>query len=123
MLNVQVIGNLGKDAEVINTKDGKSFVSICVAHSHRYKKNGQVISETIWIDGNINWICNNLLQYMTKGTKVYISGELVPKVYHSQDRSYLNLTVLVDRLELCGIKSYTSTDQALDINDNNDKPF
>lgn len=105
MFNVSIIGNLGADAQVINS-NGKEYIQFRVAHTDKIKKSdGSVQETTIWascfIVGN-----SNLLQYLKKGTKVYCTGNARLDVYSSKKtrRMEAGLTINVIQLELCGGK-------------------
>lgn len=102
MLRCSVIGNLGADA-VVKKGDFKDFVSLNVAHTRRFKANGQVCEETLWVNITINWDCSNLMQYLVKGTKVYASGMLRLRNFKGNDGNYhAGATIIADTLELCG---------------------
>ena len=66
MLKLQVIGNLGADARLVNS-NGNEFVSMRVAHSENYTINGQQSTWTLWVDCTLNGNGGNLLQYLKKG--------------------------------------------------------
>lgn len=121
MFKCSLIGNLGKDAEIISTTKGRSFVTFPVAHTRNFTKDGVRQSETIWIEVNVNYDITNTLPYLLKGTKVFIYGELVPKIYTSAKGAILNLKMFCDDLELCGVKPIKGdADAPLDIRNNNE---
>lgn len=105
MLKSILIGNLGADAEV-RSANGREFVSFRVAHSWNFTaSDGTVNSGTIWVD----CIGNNLkgvLEYLKKGTQVYVEGNVSLRVYSSKiDRCMkAGLTINVDTLQLIGTK-------------------
>lgn len=72
---VMLIGNLGKDPE--NLKKG-SFVRISLATTHKYRnENGDVSDSTQWHTVFFNGkLAKIALDYLKKGSKIYISGEL-----------------------------------------------
>ena len=49
------------------------------------------------------------MQYLKKGTKVFIQGNLNAKLSESNGKTYLNLNVNVDKLELIGSKTESTT--------------
>ena len=54
MLKVEVIGNLGADAEVKDFQ-GNKFVAFRVAHTSRFKNaDGQQTESTTWVDVTMN---------------------------------------------------------------------
>lgn len=102
MLRCSIIGNLGADA-VVKRGDFKQFVSLNLAHTRRFKVDGQVNEETIWVNVTINWDCSNLLLYLVKGTKVYASGSLRLRSFKGNDGNWhAGATIIADTVELCG---------------------
>ena len=105
MLKSILIGNLGADAEV-RSANGREFVSFRVAHSWNFTgSDGTVNSGTIWVD----CIGNNLkgvIDYLKKGTQVYVEGNVSLRVYSSKvDRCMkAGLTINVETLQLIGSK-------------------
>ena len=106
MLKANLIGNLGADAQV-KTANGREFVTFRVAHSWNFTaQDGTVNSGTIWVD----CIGNNLkgvVEYLKKGTQVYVEGEISLRVYSSkQDRCMkAGLTIHVQSVQLIGGKT------------------
>lgn len=105
MLKSILIGNLGADAEV-KSANGREFVTFRVAHSWNFtSQDGTTNSGTIWVD----CIGNNLkgvVEYLKKGTQVYVEGNVSLRVYSSKvDRCMkAGLTINVDTLQLIGSK-------------------
>lgn len=106
MLKACLIGNLGADAQV-KTANGREFVTFRVAHSWNFTaQDGTVNSGTIWVD----CIGNNLkglVEYLKKGTQVYVEGEISLRIYSSkQDRCMkAGLTIHVQSVQLIGGKT------------------
>lgn len=106
MLKSILIGNLGADAEV-KSANGREFVTFRVAHSWNFTaQDGTVNSGTIWVD----CIGNNLkgvVEYLKRGTQVYVEGEISLRVYSSkQDRCMkAGLTIHVQSVQLIGGKT------------------
>lgn len=114
-MKIEVIGNLGRDAETKQTQDGREFVAFTVADS--YKQNGQEV--TNWIE----CLSNNtkIAQYLTKGTKVFVRGRLTSKIWQKKDgTSAIQHTCNVSELEFCG---GGKTEQQGGNTPNNDMPF
>lgn len=106
MLQVNLIGNLGGNAEV-KAVDGREFVTFRVAHNESYTdSNGQKVDRTQWIDCTMN--CNDgrpaVLPYLLAGTMVYVVGSMTTRVYSSaKDRCMkAGVTIHVQRIELLG---------------------
>lgn len=118
MLRCSVIGNLGADA-VVKRGDFKDFVSLNVAHTRRFRVDGKINEETLWVNVTINWDCSNLLQYLMKGAKIYASGILRLRTFKGNDGNYhAGATIIADSVELCGsphpnsLIPYNQTDEA-----------
>lgn len=104
MLKVQVIGNLGADAE-LQEKGGKKFVTFKIAHSDRYtKEDGTKVDSTTWVSCLLNWDDGKLLMYLKKGVKVFVTGRLNVRVYSSPKLKCMvaGIDCNVDSIELCG---------------------
>lgn len=104
MLQLSVIGNLGRDAEVKET-NGRKYVSFTVAHSDVFTdSNGQRHENTQWVSCILNGDGGSLLQYLTKGKKVYVSGDGSARVYSSkvQRQMVAGLDLNVRVIELIG---------------------
>lgn len=105
MFQTIVIGNLGADAEV-KSVNGKEFTTFRVAHSDRWKdEQGQSHENTQWIDCAMSGR-PNVVEYLRKGTMVYVSGSAQLRTYSSQkDRCIkAGITINVRSIELIGGK-------------------
>ena len=106
MNKFEVIGNLGADAEV-KTENGKKFVSLSIADTRRRKKgDGTVQESTVWVSATINGDGGNLLPYLVKGVKVWASGEMTVRTYHSEKQHALvaGINLFVRDIELVDTK-------------------
>lgn len=105
MLQLEVIGNLGNDAE-IKEFGGKKYVSFNVAHSERRKDaNGTTVESTTWV--SILWYGDggSLTQYLKRGAKVFVRGNIKVKLYNDKNGAVqyaLNLNAT--EVQLCGVK-------------------
>lgn len=104
-MNVSVvIGNLGADAEVVNS-NGQQFVSLSIADSRKYKKqDGTEVTETNWVDAIINRADHPVLPYLKQGVKVCVIGMNSLRVYSSKKDRMMKAgqTIHVSHIELCG---------------------
>lgn len=103
MLQVQVIGNLGADAQV-QTANGREFTSFRVAHSEKWKDaSGVPHEETTWVDCVIDGV-PKVIDFLKKGQMVYVSGHCKLRTYSSQkDRCIkAGLQISTSRVELLG---------------------
>lgn len=105
MFQSTIIGNLGADAEV-KSSNGKEFTTFRVAHTDRWKdENGQNHDVTQWIDCVLSGQ-PNVVQYLKKGTQVYVSGNSQLRTYSSPKDKCIKagLTINVRSIELIGGK-------------------
>lgn len=99
----EVIGNLGQDAE-IKTIAEKNYVSFSVAHTIFSKENNGS-ETTLWISCLWYGDGGNRLQFLKKGTKVYLRGDTSIKEYQDKEgKVHTSVNIFVRELELCGIK-------------------
>lgn len=99
MKTIIVIGNLGANAVRRMTSDGKELMSFNVAVS---VPNG----DPIWFNCVSNFR-EKLFPYLVKGQCVCVTGDLRPGVYNNN----LDLSISVDKCELCGAKPNESSQQ------------
>ncbi len=85
---VILVGNLGRDPEVRQTQDGRPIVQLSVATSEtwRDKNSGERRERTEWhrvVIFNEN-LCKVAQDFLTKGRKVYIEGQLQTRKWQDQ---------------------------------------
>lgn len=97
MKSITIAGNIGKNAETRTTQGGDSVTGWTVAVEERQ---GQE-KRTIWFDCSL-WgkRGTSLAQYLTKGGKVAVSGELSTREH--EGRTYL--TIRAEQVTLLGGK-------------------
>src|SRR4029450_11090227 len=83
------VGNLGKDPEVRHTQDGRAIVNLSVATSENWKdkqtgerKGGTEWHRVVIFNENLAKIAE---QYLKKGAKVYLEGQLQTRKYTDKD--------------------------------------
>lgn len=83
---VIVAGNLGKDPEVRTMQSGGSLTNLTVAVGRSTKKDGQWVNETEWFNVVVwNEHLQKLNDKLSKGTPVYIEGELRTRKWTDKD--------------------------------------
>ena len=86
---VILVGNLGKDPEVRRMQDGRPVVNMSVATSEswRDKTTGERKEKTEWHRVVIfnEGLCKIVEQYLKKGAKVYLEGQLQTRKYTDKD--------------------------------------
>jgi len=85
---VILVGNLGKDPEIRRTQDGRPIANLRVAttESWRDKNSGERREKTEWHSVVIfnEGLCRVAEQYLRKGSKVYIEGQLQTRKWQDQ---------------------------------------
>lgn len=98
MLQLNILGNLGRDAETKNI-NGKDYISFSVASTE--KKDGQDVTTWVSVLASNN---QNILPYLKKGQQVFVSGRMTAGIYQSQNTFGIDLSVFAQTLQLCGGK-------------------
>ena len=93
---VNVLGTLGKDAEIkTSKKDNKEFVVFSLATNTGFKEN----KTTLWM--NCSYFNTNIAPFLLKGKQVFIQGELTASAYLTkQNEPAYDLKVSVRNIEL-----------------------
>ena len=86
---VILIGNLGRDPEIRRTQDGRPIASLNIATTEtwRDKASGEKKEKTEWhrvVIFNEN-LCKVAEQFLKKGAKVYIEGQLQTRKWQDKD--------------------------------------
>lgn len=106
-----IIGNLGQDAQVRQTQNGKSFLSFSVAVSEKIGDQQQTtwFSCSGWGDRFVN---GRLVEFLKSGTKVYIEGKYAPSLFNRQDGSVdISHNLMVNQIELLSAAPQASVAQ------------
>jgi single-strand DNA-binding protein len=86
---VILIGNLGADPEIRHMQDGRPVANLRIATSEswRDKSTGERREKTEWHNVAIfnEGLCKIAEQYLRKGSKVYIEGQLQTRKWQDRD--------------------------------------
>lgn len=86
---VILVGNLGADPEIRHTQDGRPIANLRVATSEswRDKNSGERREKTEWHRVVIfsEGLCRIAEQYLRKGSKVYLEGQLQTRKWQDKD--------------------------------------
>ena len=86
---VILVGNLGRDPEIRRTQDGRPIANLRVATTEtwRDKSSGERREKTEWHTVVIfnEGLCRVAEQYLKKGAKVYVEGQLQTRKWQGQD--------------------------------------
>ncbi len=98
---VQLIGNLGKDPEIINLESGKKLAKFSLATNESYKNSeGEKITQTDW-HNLIAWgkTADIIEKYVSKGKEIAIEGKLTNRSYETKEGEKRYVTeVIVNEL-------------------------
>lgn len=91
MFLATLIGNLGKDAEIVTGSNNRELTKMALGVDQGKNKG------TVWVD--VLMPHNpNLMPYLTKGTQILAAGRCDANV----QRGYLNVNVFADQVQLLG---------------------
>ena len=94
MFLATLIGNLGKDAEIVTGSNNRELTKMALGVDQGKNKG------TVWVD--VLMPHNpNLMPYLTKGTQILAAGRCDANV----QRGYLNVNVFADQVQLLGSKA------------------
>jgi single-strand DNA-binding protein len=102
---VMVIGNLGRDPEMRYTPEGQAVTSFSVAATCTWtSSNGDRQDSTEWFNivswGSLAEICN---QFLTKGRRVYVDGELRTRGWEQLDgRKHFRTELVASEMIMLG---------------------
>ncbi len=86
---VILVGNLGADPEIRHTQDGRPIANLRVATSENWRdrNTGERREKTEWHNVAIfnEGLCKIAEQYLRKGSKVYIEGQLQTRKWQDRD--------------------------------------
>lgn len=101
MLQLEVIGNLGSDA-TIKDFNGQKFIAFSVAHTESYNdQQGQKHERTTWVSC-LKYGESAVINYLKKGTRVFVRGELSAKAYTTNGVTQVGINCKVRELQLLG---------------------
>lgn len=97
MFTGQLIGYVGADART--NKNGKGFNFHVSA---KFKGTGESEEKTLWVCCFVNFD-SKIIDYIKKGTQVYVTGDLLIDVFKKDDGSSIpSVSMYVSRVELLG---------------------
>lgn len=110
---IQILGNLGADAEVVN-HNGAEFVTFRVAVTKKIKKQGETVPVTTWYSCSWNSTSSSVISYMKKGEKVLVIGRPEYIIFDSMKYKckMIDVRIYVDRVFLAGSSSDKATSQS-----------
>ena len=104
MLKIEIIGNLGADAERKSSAYG-DFYTFNVGSNRKFTNSPGVLeTRTDWVSCNVNHDITRVLPWLVKGQKVYVRGDVSTRVYEKNGQHFAGLNCNVRELELVGQK-------------------
>ena len=101
MEQLQIIGNIGKDAQITTTNgSSKTFFSVGVDKS--YTKDGAKVQNTQWY--TVWKDPSGVDAYLKKGVKVFVQGGLNHKIEEYEGKQTVRLSIVNPKIELLSAK-------------------
>lgn len=104
MFKIEVLGNLGADAEIKND-NGRQYVQFSVADTRKFKKeDGTETEVTNWFSCFMRNADSSIIPYLKKGVKVFVRGNGELRLFSSaKDRMMkAGASINVSEVELAG---------------------
>jgi single stranded DNA-binding protein len=99
MQKISIIGNLGQDLKATPTESGNVLYDISVGCTQGKGDN----KTTTWYRCTTNFISEGLKQYLTKGKKVLVHGQLKIGLYtNASGVTNVNANIYIDYIQLVG---------------------
>ena len=102
--SVQLIGNLGADPEIRETKGGKKMAKLSIATNETYRDgSGKKVTDTQWHNAVAFGKTAEIIEkYLAKGKEVAIEGKLTHNAYEDKDgqKRYFTQVVINDLVML-----------------------
>lgn len=105
---IEIIGNLCGNVELKQNANGKAYSSIRVAVTVKYGTSTKTYYYGCSIYRNIGGLTN----FLTKGSTVYVNGELSTSIYNGQNGSpQISHDIMVDNIQLLVYKEPQNAQQ------------
>jgi single-strand DNA-binding protein len=124
---VIIIGNLGSDPEVreLSSQMIVTRFSVATTTSWKDKNTGESKNKTEWhrivCYGKLAEFTKN---YLKKGMKIFLDGQLVTSVWEGRDGVKRNSTeVSINQLQILSPRQYSDKDVAEPVSEQDDMPF
>lgn len=121
MNNVNLIGRLTRDQELSYISSGTPLGKMSLAVDKVYNKNGQKVKEANFFD-LVFWgkAAEALNQYLKKGKKLGITGELRQERWEQDGKKRSKVTIVVNSVDFIDSKGQGNPSQE---SQNNQEPF
>lgn len=124
MIKAQIIGHLGKDAQV-NNVNGNTVINFSVAHTEKYNNAaGTKVEKTTWVDCSYWTEKTAIAPYLKKGTSVYLEGTPDTRAYlNAENKAGSTLTLRVALVQLLGSPATAEGKKEYTNQETEDLPF
>jgi len=95
---VQLIGNMGKEVELVKSENGRVRARLCLATNEVYQNaKGEKVTETQWHNNIIAFgkMAENMERLLKKGSKVAITGKLIHRNYEDKAGATRYITEII----------------------------
>lgn len=114
---VMLIGNLGKDPEILFTENNVPMARISVATTETFRdKSGKQVAQTEW-HAVVLWrsLAEMAQQYLHKGSLVYLEGKLKTRTWDDKEGKRKSITeIIADHMVMLDKKEAGNTAAGLD---------
>ena len=113
---VILIGNLGKDPEVISFDGGVKKASFSIATTEVYRnRDGQDIEQTEW-HNIVMWrgLAEVAEKYLRKGSQIYVEGRIKYRTYEKDGQKRYITDIECDNLTMLGNRGQSDYQQSQD---------
>ena len=107
---VILVGNLGKDPDVITFENGVKKASFSLATSESYKnKEGNRVDQTEW-HNIVMWrgLADIAERFLKKGNQIYLEGKLKTRSYEQDGNKKYITEIFVDNMTMLGSRRDSS---------------
>ena len=104
---IQIIGNIGRDAELRMTPAGKAVAEFGVAVNRVFNANGARKEETDWYNVSV-WgkQADIAAQYAKKGGSIFVSGRFTPRTYVDKSgANRVSYDISADSFQMLGARA------------------
>jgi single-strand DNA-binding protein len=107
MLVVNLVGNLGKDAESKVLDNGKTVISFSVCVNEKVKTGSEYVEQSTWLKVSFFTNSNTVLTHLKKGVKVFVCGKLSIEIYQSKNtgKEMFTINVIASNLQILEFKN------------------
>ncbi|MCF8367568.1 MAG: single-stranded DNA-binding protein [Bacteroidales bacterium] len=110
---VILVGNLGRDPEVMTFDNGVKKASFSLATTESYKnKEGQRVEQTEW-HNIVLWrgLADVAERFLKKGNQIYLEGKIKTRSYEQDGQKKYVTEIFVDNMTMLGKREAGSTEE------------